>query len=1035
MTNILDRAVLQFCRAIKISLAVVADVKDGEKLDGLDDEIDIATPSENSKAIVNPSALGANGIFSSVNCFTLEEEARRLTSQRIVVGSWLLTKETCLALGALISQPGYSCDVEILYEAGMLVVNTLTSLKHTGAAFAAHKGLQSIAESCFRVDCDSRAGLPERWATRMLEVISESEKIRDSTLRRSLGYSLGFLSLQRAEISTQTPPRRLCRHLVINLLKMSLPPRAEIQVFFTNIELDKSLIERMFSLSSRNETVLLLDDQSFERRSRVHSLNVLRHLLLDAPLSQEIFPFVGLAIMSAVIGYTDNEWSVRNSSTLVFAAAMLRSIDSDKNATNKDSTCSNAISLHEIVQAYPFLPSFLLAVLKGGIRGVVHEEGGLSLPPILPILLLLARVQSVSKSGKESAALAEPFVPVVLQCIQHRHLIIRKAAARALANLASDGSLSEWSLTTILEHCQSKVTKCVDDRGKGDHWNLLHGSLLSIHELTMNFEKAATNVKEIETQLFQIVTVYQHGSTILVPPPCISVAINILEKVLSVAQNEALLDVCFGVITWVDRQVGRPMDSIGAAELSTTAAAVAAKCLSNCIWDAFSSASEMHLERLKSLVNSGIFDIRLAAVKAFKKNIYQGLERCSMRGTTNMAVKVMTMLLQALEIEILRGKDALKSIGSHPPTLRRLSRCLLVVISTISDLVQEHSQKLTVVARSILDTSQELSTMLDGNGLELLSFAMSTCQNGGESRLLLTNLIRMSDPCCEWRVRHSAAAALQNCQLFSASIDDPITLFRCWTRLMHDDDFDVRNSAARALPPLGNDLLRSGSSEIILIQRFSNACDIIPEDQILTILLLDVYNPSKDLNEKLNALVSEFSRSQVGSTGTLLNTEPRTKIFQEENPNCYHEESFSCPHAAIEITRRASCSRGSGFNTIVSQIFSQTHAVLGAIQCQDLLHDVTRHNTVFAPLHSLLLSAICCVVLLQEKSCCNDDSESVQRIATDFVGKKNENGFSLMHPCIVQAITALAAAKSHGRESTIEALQKCCFLLPQNLDS
>jgi len=53
--------------------------------------------------------------------------------------------------------------------------------------------------------------------------------------------------------------------------------------------------------------------------------------------------------VSALIGYEDESWAVRNSATMVFAAAMLRVIDADKN--QKASTSGNvSYFLHFIIR-------------------------------------------------------------------------------------------------------------------------------------------------------------------------------------------------------------------------------------------------------------------------------------------------------------------------------------------------------------------------------------------------------------------------------------------------------------------------------------------------------------------------------------------------------------------------------------------------------------------------------------------------------------------------------------------------------------
>ncbi len=61
-------------------------------------------------------------------------------------------------------------------------------------------------------------------------------------------------------------------------------------------------------------------------------MNILRLIILDAPLASEMREFVGDSIISALIGYKDSSWAIRNSATMTFAAAMLRVVDADKNA-------------------------------------------------------------------------------------------------------------------------------------------------------------------------------------------------------------------------------------------------------------------------------------------------------------------------------------------------------------------------------------------------------------------------------------------------------------------------------------------------------------------------------------------------------------------------------------------------------------------------------------------------------------------------------------------------------------------------------
>ena len=105
------------------------------------------------------------------------------------MGSWLLTKEACATLSSVITDfPGKS-DFNIISTAGDLLISTLTTLKHQGAAFAAHKSLQKICARCYTEgDENGIRLLPSKWSHRLIFEISSPELVRDSTLRRSTGY-------------------------------------------------------------------------------------------------------------------------------------------------------------------------------------------------------------------------------------------------------------------------------------------------------------------------------------------------------------------------------------------------------------------------------------------------------------------------------------------------------------------------------------------------------------------------------------------------------------------------------------------------------------------------------------------------------------------------------------------------------------------------------------------------------------------------------------------------------------------------------
>lgn len=85
-----------------------------------------------------------------------------------------------------------------------------------------------------------------------------------------------------------------------------------------------------------------------------------RAAILDAPLSEDVRPFMGDAMAAAILGYDDEDWAVRNSSTMVFAACIVRIIDADKNASETTKTggvkvilSSRALALYQLDFSQP----------------------------------------------------------------------------------------------------------------------------------------------------------------------------------------------------------------------------------------------------------------------------------------------------------------------------------------------------------------------------------------------------------------------------------------------------------------------------------------------------------------------------------------------------------------------------------------------------------------------------------------------------------------------------------------------------------
>lgn len=174
-----------------------------------------------------------------------------------------MTKETCSCISSVISAEGYQARFDAFERIGALLISTLTTLKHAGAAFAARDSLQVVVAVALDATYDEKIlDLPLLWSKRLIEEISTSDKVRDSTLRRSTGYALGFLAIMRSELSRKQGLPNISNHVLDTLLTLSLPSEERIKIMFQELNLDdtKASVNSFFQLSSGAGPSFLADD-------------------------------------------------------------------------------------------------------------------------------------------------------------------------------------------------------------------------------------------------------------------------------------------------------------------------------------------------------------------------------------------------------------------------------------------------------------------------------------------------------------------------------------------------------------------------------------------------------------------------------------------------------------------------------------------------------------------------------------------------------------------------------------------------------
>jgi Putative death-receptor fusion protein (DUF2428) len=1037
------------CRAMQVSLSVVADVREGEFVDGMDEDLAFSTVGRVSRVRsttgkVNPGAIGANGIFSSINRLDSDEQERRMASQRIVMGSWYLIRESTGAISSVLTAQRTGPELEqLVKEAGALLISTLTSLKHIGAAYASHAAFQHIAKVC--LGSPTLHALPMEWTLRLFEEITSAERVRDSTLRRSTGYVLGFLAVMHAEVTLKSQPRAICQLVMKNILRYSLPAQGWLKNFLGTIKAEND--ERgLFSFFSDSQDMDLIDTDAYEERTRVHALNILRLIILDAPLSSEVLPLVGDAIIISIMGYLDSAWTIRNSSTMVFAAAMLRVVDADKNAANVGKTGKNAISVTELFRSYPSLSSFLRSVLQCSVTGsLLVGRGEFILPPILPILVLLYRVQPVAESGQDAVTHINPFIPVVILCLDHSHMAVRHGAALALANMVSKEANSQASVHNLLDLCE----RAIDQRPQKD-WNQLHGTLLVMKEL-LNSSVGATSLmieRGFASELLKLVDVTSGLARI--PPSCMAVVLQILEGLINASLSEdMILDACLEAIRWLAFGHIRLVDSIGLSDLSAAASSIACRLALKA--SLIPEKTSSRLRQLFSLLTCNEADVRVTATKTLKKLINGHLEK---EGLDSLA----ETLVDALESEVHRDERLDDPVGAHPPTLRRLSRCILRVLHAQEGIMEPPKKgivdgRLWALGLALLDAEVIFAeepdlgaTPLLGNAAELMAFAIKA-ERSADSRqemtkTLLKVLVRLSNPALSWTLRHSAAVALGSIESVDTS-EHGVVARRVSLNLLQDADVDVQFSASRACMSWLPSLSKCCVPELVLEHAYLKGDETISSVRDLIDPLIET---SRLLEQKIKLFSAEIKATAESDHGSdvLLNVSTERKIFEEEDPNPFLERALAVQLAVAAMMARTSRieKHDHATNTHTDQLMEMGQRILALLSQQyvdastghsswtdhSIIHELTRSSSIFPDLHSLLLAVACMLCLGAADIVETDTQRSLRDMALDMVMNNSRTG-NLMNPCIRQVFSTLSRKENDSPISRKEVLS-CCFLLP-----
>eukprot|EP01084_Bolivina_argentea_P105929 189720_1 len=426
--------------------------------------------------------------------------------QQVVVGSWLMAKEAAFVLSDLVTK-SISCaaaatSMMLLTEVQVEKVghsfwNALLSMRHMGAISTVCNAFQKVCEALLqKCSIASLAALPLSWLRGLLKCMREEDY--HFVLRRSSGFATAFQAILRSEPRDSQPV--LLHEAMEELLKLAAPLNHQPQSIDEGNDDDGSLgIER----------------KEWGWKARVHAINVLRMLIGDANMPTDILTFLTRSLMTALDGFEDGMWAVRNSCLMLFAAILRRVTVYPNSSPSSSSRLASPrnLSIQTLYKFFPGLHLYLVDAIRLATSVPSTSITQASCPILFPILLLLAQLHSPGKAATaeegtemdnggitetltESSSQTE-FISLIQCTASSPEYAIREMGAKALASLVEDSDSCQFLLSILDTMIPAEPPKRLTNH------NAIHGTLLQILALLRKNNSTAASEPSIISALVQ----------------------------------------------------------------------------------------------------------------------------------------------------------------------------------------------------------------------------------------------------------------------------------------------------------------------------------------------------------------------------------------------------------------------------------------------------------------------------------------------------------------------------------------------------
>ena len=518
-------AVHQESKNVGISTKSIDKKEDKEEEVEEEEEDESAGQYDGQDAVGDSEIIGA----SAANDSRTNADSNLEMAHMVVVASWLLVRECVefqggvvgafplqtstrserIELGAEASEEdkgdeenGWLINRADIEATGKLLLRSLLTLKHVGSIFACSEALQSICTK-LHLSIGDINQCPSRWLHVLLTRLTGASAAQ-FILRRSAGFSLAFVAILRSEPRNSAPV--LLRLAMVVLLLLAGNSSDDLTKDVVGIDLfDTSSSSSSTSTATSSSSSFSLTSFTALRsanattwRTQVHALNILRLLFRDGSLGEDVGAFVPSALRTSLRGFKSKAWAVRNSSNMLFAAALERGlgIQSQKGDEGLSTArgggaevdafgagpvsreARNRPSVSQFFSRYPTMRGVLLDELTAvteNIQALKATSETISVMSqtltLFPTLLLLAKMRptasllSTSSSSSSSSSPSngyndsilplsestDAFLPLIKAAACVDSAPIRRVAARALASTLPPKCAGDLAMLYISE--------------------------------------------------------------------------------------------------------------------------------------------------------------------------------------------------------------------------------------------------------------------------------------------------------------------------------------------------------------------------------------------------------------------------------------------------------------------------------------------------------------------------------------------------------------------------------------------------------